>query len=175
MNAGVGTKSGAVQYSTGMETRSGNGRHIQENTQSWFCCMFYIMNPQPVPSWSALSLLRWRKVSILSGASSIPDHTMQQDLRAFWHHWEKNESSLLKVLSAFLFLCSLRSLVWTLRCMFCLGSTWGVFKRSKLSVSLTISGKWKWMGGCCSLSETSWVPPWGGLWMGTASVCLVFA
>lgn len=89
MNAGADAKSGAVQYGAGMGTRSGNGHHIWENTQSWFCCMFYIMNPQPVPGWSALSLLRWRKVFILLGVSSIPDHAMQQDLRAFRHHWEK--------------------------------------------------------------------------------------
>lgn len=158
MKSGAGTKSGAVQYGARVGMRNGNGQHIRENTQSWFCCMFHTMNPQPVPNWSALFLLRWRKVSILLGASSIPGHATQQDPRAFWHHWEKNESCLLEF-SVFLFLCSLRSLVQILRCMFCLGSMWGIYKRSKLSISLMTLGKWEWTAGCCSLSETSWVPP----------------
>lgn len=82
-------KVGAVQYRARAGMRNGNGHHTQENTPSWFCCVFYIMNPQAVPKWSVLCLLRWRKVPILLGDSSIPDHTMQQDPGAFWHHWEK--------------------------------------------------------------------------------------
>lgn len=74
-------ESGAVQYSARMEMRSENRHHIWENTQSCFCCMFYIMDPELMPSWSALSLVRCRKVSIPLGASSIPGHVMQRDSR----------------------------------------------------------------------------------------------
>lgn len=105
-------------------------------------------------------------------------------LRSFQHSWPrhaagskgfltslgKNDSSVL-VLSTF---PSRRSLVWMLRCMFCLGSMWRVCKRSKLSVLLMMLGKWEWMAHCCSSWETSCVPPWGGLWMGTDSCVFNF-
>lgn len=100
---------------------------VQEITQSWFCCMFYILNTRNAKLiWTLFSKVK-KKVSILLGASSIPGHITQQDPSVFWHHWDDVE-----VLSAFLFLCSLRSLVWILRCIFCLGSMWAVCKRRKL-------------------------------------------
>lgn len=54
--------------------------HLGKHPKLFFC-MFYIMDPELMPSWSALSLVRCRKVSIPLGASSIPGHVMQRDSR----------------------------------------------------------------------------------------------
>jgi len=117
-----------------------------------------IMDPQLMPNWSALSLVRWRKVFIPLGASIA---FLTTSCSGIWGFVDIIRKKWILPSGAFCLSVFVLSQVTDAAVYALPGNTW-VYKRDKLRIVLMSSGKWEWRAGCCSSPEISQVPPWGG-------------